>query len=86
MQSQHYLSELRPGQQATVQAILSRHEIKRRLEDLGLTAGCKVTCVFSAYSKDPIAYRVRGTLLALRKKDARNILIVEGGIANEESS
>ena len=80
------LSDLQPGQEAIVEKILLRDNIKRRLEDLGFTRGSKVTCVFCSFSKDPVAYPVRGTLLALRKKDAKNILIKKEGSHNENCS
>lgn len=70
-----FLSELLPGESAAVLQNLSRGEHKRRLEDLGLTPGCSVSCVFSASAGDPVAYRVRETLLALRKKDAGKIRV-----------
>ncbi len=81
-----FLSELLPGEYATVLQNVSRGEHKRRLEDLGLTKGCSVSCVFSASAGDPVAYRVRGTLLALRKKDAGKIWVKKGGdiYANKE--
>ncbi len=75
MQKIYSLSELLPGQSATVYQILLQGEIKRRLQDLGFIKGCPVSCVFFAASKDPVAYRVRGTLFALRRKDAKNILV-----------
>ncbi len=75
MQKIYSLSELLPGQRATVYQILSQGEMRRRLQDLGFIKGCPVTCVFFAASKDPVAYRIRGTLFALRTKDAKNILV-----------
>ncbi len=78
-----FLSELLPGEYATVLHNLSQREHKRRLEDLGLTPGCTVSCVFFASAGDPVAYRVRGTLLALRKKDAEKIRVKKGGVPHE---
>ena len=75
MQKIYCLSDLLPGQRATVYQILSKGEMKRRLQDLGFVSGSDVTCVFFASKNDPVAYRIRGTLLALRKTDAKNILV-----------
>ncbi len=86
MYQEHYLSELLPGEWATVLNIRYRGEIKRRLEDLGFTKGCRVSCAFSSFAEDPIAYRLRGTLIALRKKDASRIVIRKGGVIHEKSS
>ncbi len=44
---------------------------RRRLLDLGLVPGTRVRAEFRTGSGDPVAYRVRGALLALRKDQAR---------------
>ena len=64
------LSALRDGQQARVAAL---HLMRRRVQDLGLVPGTRVTCVRRALSGDPIAYRIRGAVVALRKCDAAQI-------------
>ena len=78
MQKEYFLSELLPGQRATVRQIRSQNTIKRRLQDLGFIRGSFVECVFSASSGDPVCYRVGETLLALRKQDANTILVSKG--------
>lgn len=47
--------------------------IKRRLLDLGLVKGTKITPVFKNPSGDPTAYEIRKTLIALRKEDSKLI-------------
>ena len=47
--------------------------MRRRVQDLGLVPGTRVTCVRRALSGDPIAYRIRGAVVALRKCDAAQI-------------
>lgn len=47
--------------------------IRRRLLDLGLVKGTKITPVFKSPSGDPIAYEIRNTLIALRKEDSELI-------------
>ncbi|MBQ8642870.1 MAG: ferrous iron transport protein A [Clostridia bacterium] len=44
--------------------------ISGRLRDLGFTEGSPVTCVRVSPLGDPLAFRIRGALIALRKKDA----------------
>ena len=44
--------------------------IRRRLLDLGLIKGTKITPVFKSPSGDPTAYEIRKTLIALRKEDS----------------
>ena len=47
--------------------------IRRHLMDLGFTPGAMVLPLFSAPSGSPIAYRIRGTTVALRRSDAGQI-------------
>lgn len=47
--------------------------IRRRLLDLGLVKGTKITPVFKSPSGDPTAYEIRKTLIALRKEDSKLI-------------
>ena len=49
--------------------------IRRRLLDLGLVNGTKITPVFKSPSGDPIAYEIRKTLIALRKEDSSLIYL-----------
>jgi DtxR family Mn-dependent transcriptional regulator len=48
---------------------------RRRLLDLGLVPGTDVTAEMVAAIGDPTAYRVRGTLVALRTEQARHVQI-----------
>ena len=57
------LSALRDGQQARVAALHLSGGMRRRVQDLGLVPG----------TGDPIAYRIRGAVVALRKCDAAQI-------------
>ena len=47
--------------------------IRRRLLDLGIVKGTKITPVFKSPSGDPTAYEIRKTLIALRKEDSSMI-------------
>ncbi|MCS6772514.1 MAG: FeoA domain-containing protein [Anaerolineae bacterium] len=48
---------------------------RRRLLDLGLTVGATVRPEMQTFVGEPRAYRVRGTLIALRKEQADHILV-----------
>jgi DtxR family Mn-dependent transcriptional regulator len=48
---------------------------RRRMLDLGLTPGAAVTAEFASFLGDPLAFRVRGSLIALRRDQARHVLI-----------
>ena len=45
--------------------------------DLGITPGTSIVPVLKSPSGDPRAFNVRGTLLAIRTEDAKNILVSE---------
>lgn len=51
-------------------------ELERRLMELGFVPGSIVTVVHEApFGADPIAVRVRGSLLALRRQEAQAIRV-----------
>jgi DtxR family Mn-dependent transcriptional regulator len=69
------LAMLSPGETATVTAITTAGLARRRLMDLGLTPGAKVEVVMPSALGDPMAYRLRGSLIALRREQAAQILV-----------
>jgi DtxR family Mn-dependent transcriptional regulator len=73
------LASLKQGEQAVVRALDNTLQgfTRRRLLDLGLTPGVRVTAELPSLLGDPVAYRVRGTLIALRRDQAEQILIGE---------
>lgn len=52
-------------------------EMQRRLLDLGFYQGTHVKKVLVSPSGDPIAYKVRGTTIALRNCDAQYVFCME---------
>jgi DtxR family Mn-dependent transcriptional regulator len=48
---------------------------RRRLMDMGFTPGARLEPVLSTFAGDPRGYRVRGTLVALRQDQARQVLV-----------
>lgn len=52
----------------------SKH-LKRRFSDLGIIKDTKIKPVFKSISGDPIAYEIRGSVIAIRNEDAKNIEI-----------
>lgn len=69
------LSALPLGKSAFVTHISAQPAMARRLADLGLVPGTPVTCLARSPSGDPGAYLIRGTLIALRQKDAAGIAL-----------
>jgi DtxR family Mn-dependent transcriptional regulator len=71
------LADTRPGETAKVLVIspVCQGLQRRRLLDLGFVPGTEVTAELSSAMGDPIAYRVRGAVIALRRVQAERILI-----------
>lgn len=69
------LDTLPIGETAIIDKITTDESMKRRLWDLGFTKGTTVQAIQKSPSGDPIAYRVRGTIIAIRNKDAKNIIL-----------
>ncbi len=68
----HCLNE---GQSAYVTELRNEPSMCRRLADLGLIPGTKVTCLCRSPAGDPKAYLFRGAVIALRDRDAARIRV-----------
>lgn len=51
-------------------------QIRRRLLDLGICKGTVIIPIFRSMTGDSTAYSVRGSTIALRKEDAKNIHVL----------
>ena len=69
------LNELKVGQRGTVSQLLSDTSMRRRLQDIGLIVGTKVECIQKSPSGDPIAFLIRGAVIALRTEDSSSVLM-----------
>jgi DtxR family transcriptional regulator, Mn-dependent transcriptional regulator len=71
------LASLRPGGSAVVTGIsrACRGQQRRRLMDLGIVPGTTITAELSSLTGNPMAYQVRGTLVALRREQAEQIAV-----------
>jgi ferrous iron transport protein A len=67
---QRPLSALRPGDRATIGRLAGGGPIRRRLLELGLTPGTRITMVRLAPLRDPMEIRVRGYQLCVRRSEA----------------
>lgn len=72
------LNSLKPGQSGVVTGIssLSRGVERRRLFDLGIIPGTTIEVEMVNPSGDPTAYRIRGSVIALRGNQARQIKVL----------
>ncbi len=71
------LAALRLGQSAEVVALSPslRGRERRRLLDLGLLPGTRVTAELRSPAGDPTAYRIRGAVVALRAEQAKQVRV-----------
>lgn len=69
------LSQLPLNENGRIDKIECDEGIKRRLLDMGLVKGTNIVPILVSPSGDPRAFLVRGTIIAIRKEDAKNIRI-----------
>lgn len=69
------LNQLPLNKSGKINKIESDEGIKRRLLDMGLVKGTEITPILISPSGDPRAFLVRGTIIAIREEDAKNIKI-----------
>jgi DtxR family Mn-dependent transcriptional regulator len=71
------LAHLPDGQAAQIVALDAACQgfSRRRLMDLGFTPGARIEPALRTFAGDPRGYRVRGTLVALRRDQSRQVLV-----------
>ena len=69
------LHSLDEGMTATVIKLMNEGSMRRRLQDIGLIEGTNVLCLQRSPSGDPIAYLIRGTVIALREEDSSKVVV-----------
>ncbi len=69
------LDEIKLNEKAIIKKVECQGNIKRRLLDLGFIKGTEITPILISPSKDPRAFYIRGSTIALRKEDAKNVLV-----------
>ncbi len=74
------LASVKPGEEVQVTSIsrACRGQQRRRMMDLGIVPGTLITPEMESFAGDPVAYRVRGTLVALRREQAGQIFVRSG--------
>jgi ferrous iron transport protein A len=64
------MRQMKPKQSGTIAAIAAEGELGRRIRDMGLVPGTRITIQGRAPLKDPVALRVMGFTLTLRNSEA----------------
>jgi ferrous iron transport protein A len=69
------MNELTSGQRGRVLNLETNGELRRRLLDLGLVPGTDIERILASPGGDPVCYRVRGAMIALRSHDANQVVV-----------
>ncbi|MDR2338508.1 MAG: ferrous iron transport protein A [Deltaproteobacteria bacterium] len=69
------LGEFKPGETGIVEKLTVLGPLRRRLLDMGITPGTKITFNKFAPLGDPIEIKLRGYVLAIRKSEAQAVLM-----------
>jgi DtxR family Mn-dependent transcriptional regulator len=72
------LEDMKLHEKGVVDEVNATGMLRSRLLDLGFTAGTKIEKTMVAPSGDPSSFRIRNTTIALRKDEARKILLKNG--------
>jgi ferrous iron transport protein A len=69
------LNTFRSGESGIISQIIGVGNLKKRLGEMGITAGQHIVVVKAAPLDDPIQVKVRNYNLSLRRDEACNILV-----------
>ncbi|MFR1708597.1 MAG: FeoA family protein [Clostridium sp.] len=69
------LTSLSIGRKCKVKSLTSSGSIRRRMLDLGLVSNTEIEVLNQSPSGDPVAYLIRGAVIAIREEDASKILV-----------
>ena len=69
------LDKCKLGEKYIINSLECDGDIRRRFLDLGIIPSTEIIPVFNSPFGNPVAYRVRGTTIAIRKKDSRYIKV-----------
>ena len=69
------LNQLKVNETGYIKELNCTDSVKRRLLDLGLIEGTKITPLFVSPSGDPTAFEIRGSIIAIRVEETSLILL-----------
>jgi ferrous iron transport protein B len=79
------LSDLKNGQEGTIQKIHGRGPFRKRITEMGFVRGKTVSVIKNAPLKDPIEYRLMGYYVSLRRSEAALVEVSVVGTAGTEA-
>lgn len=83
MKNKKRMSDMKPGQKGKVLELGIKGKMLRRILDIGLTENTTIKCVGKSPFGDPLAYDIRGAIIAIRKEHGKNIIVETGGFREE---
>ena len=69
-------ANLNCGEKAIIESIDNNHPSFRRIIEIGFTPGQEIEMVNKSFFNDPIAFSLRGTMIAIRRNEAESIKIL----------
>jgi ferrous iron transport protein A len=63
-------SELKYGEKVIISEIDFSHPSSQRIIEIGFTPGQEIELVNKSFFNDPLAFSIRGSLIAIRKNEA----------------
>lgn len=69
------LDQLPLGKKANVAALTSDGSARRRMLDLGIIDGTEIEPLYKSPSGNPVAYLIRGAVIALRSDVSAKIIV-----------
>lgn len=70
------LNNLSLGEDAIILENNVKGRNKRHLTNLGLSSKNKIKCLYKSPLNDPVAYKIKNVIIAIREEDSKNILIM----------
>ncbi len=69
------LDKIKPGEHAVISKLNISGNMRRRLLDIGLIENTEVECVGKSPAGDPLAFLIRGAVIAIRSEDCCGITV-----------
>lgn len=69
------LNHLPVGRKANVTSLMSDGAVRRRMLDLGVIDGTEIEPLYKSPSGNPVAYLIRGAVIALRSDVSSKIMV-----------
>ncbi len=75
MENNISLNKINLNKKYIIEKVLLDEHTKKRIYDLGMIENTIIEAVYKSPFNDPIAYLVRGAIIAIRNKDAEKIIV-----------